>query len=305
MLLETGFVGEIKRGDGGFIAEVRGLANASTRSAAGSIRAPARPISATRAAASPLTPGRRRPSPASDGRARSDGAGAGGLSPDGHFTGGRLVFTGGANVGFATEVKRHPRATARSRSSSGRRAPQPIAPGDAFTVTAGCDKRFATCRAKFANGVNFRGFPHMPGNDFIIGGVRPGDGAARWREPVPMSAGVHADADRRGGARWIGTPYRHQASLRGVGCDCLGLVRGVWRELYGPRAGGRCRPIRPTGPRPAAREALAAAGAAPSAAGRRCGAERPGDVLLFRWRAHLPAKHCAILGAPDAHRPRP
>src|SRR3989338_4143365 len=32
---------------------------------------------------------------------------------------------------------------------------------------------------------------------------------------------------------WIGTPYRHQASLKGAGCDCLGLVRGVWRELYG------------------------------------------------------------------------
>ena len=32
---------------------------------------------------------------------------------------------------------------------------------------------------------------------------------------------------------WIGTPYRHQASLKGVGCDCLGLVRGVWRTLYG------------------------------------------------------------------------
>jgi NlpC/P60 family putative phage cell wall peptidase len=33
--------------------------------------------------------------------------------------------------------------------------------------------------------------------------------------------------------RWIGTPYRHQASLHGVGCDCLGLVRGVWRAFYG------------------------------------------------------------------------
>ena len=33
---------------------------------------------------------------------------------------------------------------------------------------------------------------------------------------------------------WIGTPYRHQASLKGIGCDCLGLVRGVWRELLGP-----------------------------------------------------------------------
>jgi uncharacterized phage protein (TIGR02218 family) len=46
--------------------------------------------------------------------------------------------------------------------------PQPIAAGDTFVVTAGCDKRFATCRDRFANGVNFRGFPHIPGNDFVV-----------------------------------------------------------------------------------------------------------------------------------------
>jgi uncharacterized phage protein (TIGR02218 family) len=45
--------------------------------------------------------------------------------------------------------------------------PEPFAAGDAFTVTAGCDKRFDTCRAKFDNVVNFRGFPHIPGNDFV------------------------------------------------------------------------------------------------------------------------------------------
>src|SRR5690606_26683406 len=39
------------------------------------------------------------------------------------------------------------------------------APGDAFTIVAGCDKRFQTCKAKFANQLNFRGFPHLPGND--------------------------------------------------------------------------------------------------------------------------------------------
>ncbi|MGR3492459.1 MAG: peptidase P60, partial [Shimia sp.] len=33
--------------------------------------------------------------------------------------------------------------------------------------------------------------------------------------------------------RWIGTPYHHRASLRGVGCDCLGLIRGVWRAVVG------------------------------------------------------------------------
>ena len=51
-----------------------------------------------------------------------------------------------------------------------------IAAGDGFTVTAGCDKRFATCRTRFLNGVNFRGFPHMPGNDFVLFVARAGDG---------------------------------------------------------------------------------------------------------------------------------
>ena len=46
--------------------------------------------------------------------------------------------------------------------------PEPIAAGDSFTVTAGCDKRFETCHDRFNNVVNFRGFPHIPGNDFVI-----------------------------------------------------------------------------------------------------------------------------------------
>ena len=95
---------------------------------------------------------------------------------------------------------------------------------------------------------------------------------------------------------WLGTPYHHQASLRGVGCDCLGLVRGVWRDLYGSEP-------EPTPPyslywaQQGAGETLALA------AGRHLvpiGLEdaRPGDVLLFRWRVHLPAAHCAILTEP-------
>jgi uncharacterized phage protein (TIGR02218 family) len=46
--------------------------------------------------------------------------------------------------------------------------PEPIALGDTFAVTAGCDKRFPTCRDRFNNTVNFRGFPHIPGNDFVV-----------------------------------------------------------------------------------------------------------------------------------------
>ena len=68
-------------------------------------------------------------------------------------------------------------AVRRRARHCGRRCRKPIATGDAFTVTAGCDKRFATCRARFANAENFRGFPHIPGNDFVI--ALPDDGRGR------------------------------------------------------------------------------------------------------------------------------
>ena len=52
---------------------------------------------------------------------------------------------------------------------------RPISPNVAFDIFAGCDKRFETCQAKFANAVNFRGFPHIPGQDTIIRYAAKGD----------------------------------------------------------------------------------------------------------------------------------
>ncbi len=96
--------------------------------------------------------------------------------------------------------------------------------------------------------------------------------------------------------RWIGTPYQHQASLRGVGCDCLGLVRGVWRGLYG------AEPETPPAYMPDWAEAGGHETLAEAAMRHMQQVPvwqvRPGDVLLFRWRAHLPAKHAAIMSAP-------
>ena len=94
------------------------------------------------------------------------------------FTRGLLTFTSGANAGRAQEVKRHVLDAGAGTDATlelWQPMAQPIAPGDAFTVTAGCDKHFATCQAKFANAANFRGFPHMPGNDFVTAVARPGD----------------------------------------------------------------------------------------------------------------------------------
>ena len=164
------------------------------------------------------------------------------------------------------------------------RAPQPIIVGDTFRVTAGCDKTHGTCRKKFENALNFRGFPHMPGNDFIIRMPQPGRAGARWRKLLQVSQSAASSTPR---ALWIGTPYRHQASLKGVGCDCLGLLRGVWREVDGRE---------PELPPPYSPDwAEAGADTLPAAARRhlveieptRCAA---GDVLLFRWREPLPGQ---------------
>lgn len=87
---------------------------------------------------------------------------------DGWFTAGRLAFSSGANNGLAVEVKAHRADSEGVTLSLWQAMPEPIAAGDTFTINAGCDKRFATCRDRFGNAVNFRGFPHIPGNDFVM-----------------------------------------------------------------------------------------------------------------------------------------
>jgi NlpC/P60 family putative phage cell wall peptidase len=96
--------------------------------------------------------------------------------------------------------------------------------------------------------------------------------------------------------RWIGTPYHHQASLEGVGCDCLGLVRGVWREIFGAE---------PETPPPYSRDWAEASGIETLLTAARSyfletppTAAQPGDVLVFRLNAGTVAKHAGILASP-------
>lgn len=96
-------------------------------------------------------------------------------------------------------------------------------------------------------------------------------------------------------ASWIGTPYHHQASLKGVGADCLGFARGVWRALNG--AEPFIVPAYAQEPaEPLAVEPLLAGAARHLARGE--GEPRPGDLLVFRLREGLSARHCGILIAP-------
>ena len=94
----------------------------------------------------------------------------------GWFSGGKLVFTGGANAGRAMEVKAHGKSGSAVTIELWQAMADAIAPSDAFTITAGCDKSFETCKAKFANAARFRGFPFMPGNDAVIAYPNRADG---------------------------------------------------------------------------------------------------------------------------------
>lgn len=91
------------------------------------------------------------------------------------FARGRFDWTGGANAGQGAEVRSHRKVSGDPVIELWQPMPRAIAIGDAFVVRAGCDKRFATCKSKFDNTANFRGFPHMPGNDFTLSYAHQGD----------------------------------------------------------------------------------------------------------------------------------
>ncbi|MDE2182894.1 MAG: hypothetical protein KGJ78_07725 [Alphaproteobacteria bacterium] len=115
----------------------------------------------------------------------------------------------------------------------------------------------------------------------------------------PEGGEEKADAIVRIARSWIGTPYMHQASLRGAGCDCLGLLRGVWRELNGEE---------PEDVPPYTADWAEAHGETlRDALARHLSpvdlvSVRPGDVVLFRMAARGAAKHCAIVAEQDGVR---
>jgi NlpC/P60 family putative phage cell wall peptidase len=93
---------------------------------------------------------------------------------------------------------------------------------------------------------------------------------------------------------WIGTPYRHQHSVKGAGCDCLGLLRGVWRSVHGsepvavPNYSPMWGEVGDEEPMlDAAHQWLTP-----------CTDIHPGAVLMFRMKRRSIVKHCGIAVAP-------
>ena len=166
VLERKGHLGEVTYGQGSFKAEVRGLAHVlnqkrgrlfthSCDAALGDTRCGVNQALFTIAAT--VTAVR---------DAGFDVSGATGFADD-WFTRGTLAFQSAANLGRRLDIKRHRAFNTSAHIDLWAKPKFNIAIGETINLIAGCDKQLATCQSKFSNVTNFRGFPHMPGNDFV------------------------------------------------------------------------------------------------------------------------------------------
>jgi uncharacterized phage protein (TIGR02218 family) len=167
--MSKGVLGEVRREGAAFAAEVRGLADRLNQETGRRYTAACSADLGDSRCALDLTSSAYRGLGSIAMLSGTSSFVAAGLDEfgEGWFSAGRLVWTSGANDGLAVEVKSHRLVGGDVVFDLWQAMAEPLAAGDAFTVTAGCDKRFETCRDRFSNGLNFRGFPHIPGNDFV------------------------------------------------------------------------------------------------------------------------------------------
>jgi uncharacterized phage protein (TIGR02218 family) len=184
VLMRKGTLGEVTRGELAFTAELRGLAHALHQTVGRTFqRLCDADLGDTRCGVD-LDAAQFKGAGIVDGVADDRVLTVSGLGAfdSNWFRFGRLAWTSGANAGRLAEVKGHGRSSASTTLTLWQRAPKPVEAGDTFTVTAGCDKTLDTCKARFDNIENFRGFPHMPGNDrafaYVVGESGENDGGS-------------------------------------------------------------------------------------------------------------------------------
>jgi uncharacterized phage protein (TIGR02218 family) len=170
VLLRRGAVGQIRRGRMAFVAEVRSLAHVLGQTVGRTFQAGCDARLGDARCGIDLENAIYKGSGIVTDLLRDRAFMASGLSgfDPGWFTSGTLTWTSGANAGRITEVLSHRSADAIATLTLLEAPVLPIAESDSFIARAGCDKRIATCNAKFANAVNFRGFPNIPGQDAVL-----------------------------------------------------------------------------------------------------------------------------------------
>ncbi|MCE6949773.1 DUF2163 domain-containing protein [Cereibacter sphaeroides] len=170
LLMRRGAIGQIRRGRLAFVAEVRSLAHVLGQTVGRTFQATCDATVGDARCGVPLD------APAFRGtgvvidllRDRAFTASGLGAFTRGWFAFGTLDWTGGANAGRRAEVLAHDLVDGVAVLTLLEAPVRTIAGSDTFSVRAGCDKRLATCNAKFANALNFRGFPHIPGQDSVL-----------------------------------------------------------------------------------------------------------------------------------------
>jgi len=170
VLLRRGAVGQIRRGRIAFVAEVRSLAHLLGQTVGRTFQAGCDAELGDARCGIDLENAVYKGNSVVTELLRDRAFRASGLAgfEVGWFAAGTLTWTSGANAGRITEVLSHG-LTATIATLTLLEAPvRAIAEGDGFIARAGCDKRIATCTGKFANTPNFRGFPHIPGQDAVL-----------------------------------------------------------------------------------------------------------------------------------------
>ena len=184
VLMRSGAIGEVTRGELAFTAELRGLAHTLDQAVGRTYQRTCDAVVGDSRCGIDLEQAAYRGTGTVTAVADNRAITTGGLSAHetGWFSFGRLTWTSGENAGTAAEVRSHQASGSSATLELWQRAALPVEIGDAFKVTAGCDKTVGICKAKFANAVNFRGFPHMPGTDrafsYVVGQTGENDGGS-------------------------------------------------------------------------------------------------------------------------------
>ena len=177
ILMRRGNIGQVRRGKAAFVAEVRSLAHVLNQTvgrtfqyycdaALGDGRCRINLEAAAYKGAGTVT------TVTADRRFKASGLS--GFAAE-WFELGVVEWTSGANAGRQAEVSRHSLSAGVVTIELFEAPVRAIAVGDGFIIRAGCDKQFKTCKTKFSNAVNFRGFPHMPGDDTVLRYPNKGD----------------------------------------------------------------------------------------------------------------------------------